>query len=46
MSTKDQRNVEVNMTLKPQQTMALAQFVKRTGHSDCKAVATSGNWKK
>jgi len=43
MKGEDQRNVEVTMTLSRPQAQALAQFVKRTGHSDCEAVATSEN---
>lgn len=34
---------EFTFWLSPDQAWALAQFVKRTGHSDCEKIATSDN---
>ncbi|MJS61861.1 hypothetical protein DOC35_19455 [Salmonella enterica subsp. enterica] len=43
MTTEDPRNVEVTLTLTRPQALALAQFVKRTGHSHCEELATNEN---
>ena len=43
MTNEAEGFTEFKFWLKPDQAMALAQFLKRTGHSDCEKLATSSD---